>query len=294
MTEIGNKPIHVGEMPVRTYSSDKSEYGIIQTYKNLWREFPAAHSLGFSFTERNIRARYRQSVLGIFWAFLPPLVTTIIWIILYNTKVVKINDPGVPYPLFVITGTLLWSIFSNAILMPMQTIQSNKTILVKLNFPREALLVNSFYEILFNVLIGSIIIVIAIIAFNVPVTFHSLLFFPSVLILMILGISLGLLLLPVSFLYKDIQFVMPSLLQFAMYLTPVVYAQPVYKGAAKILMLNPVSPVLTSARAWLLGLDTVFPLWQISAVAFVSVVLLLVGIFLQRITMQILIERMGS
>jgi lipopolysaccharide transport system permease protein len=107
--------------------------------------------------------------------------------------------------------------------------------------------------------------------------------------------SLGLLLLPISLLYKDVQFALPSLLQFAMYLTPVVYAKPVYKGAAKLMEFNPVTPVLTSARGWLLGMTNIdVPSWHILLVVGISLVLMFIGIILQRITVEILIERMGS
>jgi lipopolysaccharide transport system permease protein len=279
---------------VRVYSSDKSQYNLKETIKTLWKEFPAAHSLGFRFAERSIRTKYRQSVFGMLWAFLPPLATAAIWIILNKYNVIKFGDVGAPYPLFVITGMLLWSVFSSSLLMPMQTMQANRSILVKINFPRESLIINAFYEILFNAMISLIIIIACIFIFKVHLTFNCLLFFPALLILMFLGMAIGLLLLPFSFLYKDIQFILPSILQFAMYLTPVVYSQPIYKGAAKLLSLNPVSPILTSARAWLLGIDLYVPLWHIWLVAGIAFFLFAIGIFLQRITMQILIERMGS
>lgn len=280
-------------LPVHTYSATRS-FGLISTFKSLIKEFPVAHSLGYRFAERTIKSRYRQSLFGVLWAFLPPISTAIIWIILYQTRVVNIGDVGAPYPLFVITGTMLWSVFSTALLMPMQIMQANRSILVKINFPREALLVNAFYEIMFNTCIAFIIIIAELLIFGVHVNFYSLLFIPAVFVLILLGMSLGLLLLPVSLLYKDVQFALPSVLQFAMYLTPVVYATPIYKGAGKILALNPVTPVLTSARAWLLGLDFTVPVWHIMLVLGITVALLFLGIILQRITVAILIERMGS
>jgi lipopolysaccharide transport system permease protein len=281
-------------LEVRTYSSDKAQNNLKQTIKTLLREFPAAHSLGFRFAERSIRTRYRQSVFGMLWAFLPPLATAAIWIILDKYKVVKFADVGAPYPLFVTTGMLLWSVFANSLLMPMQTMQANRSILVKINFPRESLIINAFYEILFNATISLIIIAVFMLVYKVHLTLHCLLFFPVLLVMMFLGMSLGLLLLPFSLLYKDIQFILPSILQFAMYLTPVVYAQPIYQGAGRLLSINPVSPLLTNARAWLLGINTSVPPWHLVAVACASIFLLIVGIFLQRKTMEILIERMGS
>ncbi|CAN5121644.1 ABC transporter permease [soil metagenome] len=281
------------ELPVHIYAAGK-KMGPFKIFLSLFKEFSAAHALGFRFAERNIRARYRQSVFGMLWAFLPPLATALIWIILNKSNVIKMNDVGVPYPVFVITGTMLWSVFSNAMLMPMQVMQANRGILVKINFPREALLINAFYEILFNTCITFVIIILELLLFHVHLSWNSLLFVPGVFLLVILGMSFGLLLLPLSFLYKDVQFALPTLLQFAMYLTPVVYAKPIFSGAIKILKFNPISPVLTSARAWLLGLDTVAPFWQIGSVIGIALFLLFIGLILQRITIEILIERMGS
>ena len=281
-------------LEVRTYSSDNAQYNLKETIKTLWKEFPAAHSLGLRFAERNIRTKYRQSVFGMLWAFLPPLVTAIVWIILNQSHIIKLGDVGAPYPVFVITGMMLWSVFSNSLLMPMQVMQANRGILVKINFPREALVINAFYEIVFNALISMIIIMIFLFIYRVDFSFNMFLFIPSVFALILLGMSIGLLILPFSFLYRDIQFVLPSILQFAMYLTPVVYSKPIYQGAGKLLALNPVTPLLTSARAWLLGIDNSIPLWHITTVGLIALFLFIMGIFLQRITMQILIERMGS
>src|SRR5205085_8022156 len=106
--------------------------------------------------------------------------------------------------------------------------------------------------------------------------------------------SVGLLIVPVATLYRDIQFALPTLLQFAMYLTPVVYASPIFNGAAQILRLNPVSPVLTTARECLLGMGTPVPYEHLSIIALVSVAVFIIGIIFQRMVIEILIERMGS
>lgn len=294
MAETSDNNSQEAPLAVRFYSAENSKFNVFAAIRILVKEFPAAHALGFRFAERSIRTRYRQSIFGLLWAFLPPMATAIIWIILNKSNVVKIGDVGAPYPLFVIIGTMIWSVFANAVMMPIQVMQSNRNILVKINFPRESLIINAFYEILFNTIICLVIIIVFMFVFKVHVNLHCLLFFPALLVIMILGMSIGLLILPFSFLYKDIQFVLPSILQFAMYLTPVVYAQPIFKGAAQLLKFNPVSPLLTSARSWLLDLGTAVPLWHIGIVAAASVFLLLLGIFLQKVTMQIVIERMGS
>jgi lipopolysaccharide transport system permease protein len=281
-------------MEERIYSAQGSGSPVAH-FRILRRTFSSAHSLGFRLAERNIRARYRQSIFGLAWAFLPPLATALIWILLRKASVVDMGDVGYPYPAFVITGTLIWSVFTAAVNSPIASMNNNRSILVKLNFPREALIITAFYEVLFTALIATVIIVVELLVFRVPVGFTTLLYFPCIVALILLGMSLGLLLLPFSMLYKDLQFILPSVLQFAMYLTPVVYAQPVYSGAASILQLNPVTPILTGARSFLLG-GPVQPelFWQIGIVTGIALVLFVIGLLIQRVAISILVERMGS
>ena len=280
-------------MQVQVYSAN-SKSNLWRALKAIGKEFPVAHALGFRFAERNIRARYRQSLLGIVWALIPPLATAGIWIFLNQKNIVSLHHTGSSYALFVITGTMLWSVFSSAVTMPIQSIQANAPILVKVNFPREALIITAFYEIVFTSIISLVIIVAEILIFQIPVTLYTLLFIPAVFVLIMLGMCFGLLLLPFAILYKDIQFALPALLQIAMYATPVVYATTELSGSFKILALNPVSPVLVSARDWILGLQSSTGPLTLGCIGLATMVILLAGFILQRIAMEILIERMGT
>jgi len=264
------------------------------TLKKIGREFPVAHSLGLRFAERNIRARYRQSLLGVLWALVPPLATAAIWIFLNQKNIVTLHHTGSNYSLFVITGTMLWSVFSTAVTMPIQTIQANAPILVKINFPRESLLITAFYEIAFNALIAMFIIVAELLIFKVPLSPNALFFIPLILLLILLGMCFGLLVLPLALLYKDVQFALPTFLQLAMYATPVVYVATDFSGASKILAFNPVSPILTSARDCLLGENISSAFGSIGVITLITLFILMMGFVVQRIAMEILIERMGT
>ena len=290
---IQKDPVIASDMPVHRYSAS-GRSSVFITLKKIVREFPVAHALGFRFAERNIRARYRQSVLGVLWALVPPLATAAIWIFLNQKNIVTLNHTGSNYPLFVITGTMLWSVFSTAVIMPIQTIQANAPILVKINFPRESLIITAFYEIAFSALISLLIIVAELVIFEVPLSLNTLLFFPAMLVLILLGMCFGLMVLPLALLYKDVQFALPTFLQLAMYATPVVYATTDFSGFSKILAFNPVSPVLTSARDWLLGVNFIPPVGPLILITLVSILILIMGMILQRIAMEILIERMGT
>lgn len=253
-----------------------------------------AHGLGFALGKRNISAKYRQSLLGLFWVFLPPLATSVIWIFLNGQGVVKIQDTGVPYPLFVIVGTTLWQVFVRSILAPLTAVNGNKSILTKINFPREAVLISGFYEQLLNVIAALVIVGIAMVSFGQvpgPEIIGGLI---MMLLLMLGGMALGLFLLPLGMLYKDVQFALPSALQLVMYLTPVVYPQPVFKGLGRILEYNPLAPVITGARSWILNMDNM-PGWEVLAITVGLVIgVILLGMLVFRITMEVLIERMGS
>jgi hypothetical protein len=152
----------------------------------------------------------------------------------------------------------------------------------------------AFYEIVFTSLISLVIIAAEILIFQIPVTGYTFLFIPAILVLIMLGMCFGLLLLPFAILYKDIQLALPAFLQIAMYATPVVYATTELSGGYKILSLNPVSPVLVSARDWLLGMQSTTGLLTLGAIGLVTIVILMAGFILQRIAMEILIERMGT
>ncbi len=100
---------------------------------------------------RDIKAQYRQSYLGIIWAFVTPLTTAFVWIFLNGTGTIRLTDTGVPYPVYAFSGTLLWSIIADAINSPTQSTNAAKGIMSKINFPKEALILSGIYKLLFNV-----------------------------------------------------------------------------------------------------------------------------------------------
>lgn len=273
----------------------RPEYGrgeILNIFKGLYADLPQSVSLGYRLAQRNIKARYRQSIFGLLWMLLPPLATAGVWIFLNSQQVFEFEGMIIPYPVFVLIGTLLWQIFSESITILLNNIQGNRSLLTKINFPHEALILSALGEIAFAVLIKLGILIIALIAFQVAPSWQIIAAMGGVLALIILGISIGLLLLPLAMLYKDISYGLPLLLQFALYLTPVIYPEPQYSGLAKILEYNPVTPLLMNTRDWLTGLNprVDYFFWVLG----ISILFFFVGILLYKLSMQIIIERIGS
>ncbi|MBT8054682.1 MAG: ABC transporter permease, partial [Gammaproteobacteria bacterium] len=122
------------------YSPDSELLSFGKLLRSMWSDLLASRELAWRLLVRNISAQYRQSLLGYAWAFLPPLFTTAIWVFLQSQKVFNVADTGMPYPVFVLTGTVLWQTFVEALNAPLKMINQSRAMLSKINFPREALI----------------------------------------------------------------------------------------------------------------------------------------------------------
>src|SRR5690606_20164050 len=141
--------------------------------------------------------------------------------------------------LYVFTGTLLWSIITEAINSPMQSTNAARGILSKINFPKEALILSGIYKLLFNTAIKIILLLIFVFLYGVGLQW-SLLFFPlAILGGLLIGTTIGLFITPLGLLYKDVGKIITFGMQFLMYATPVVYAIPKDGMMKTIMELNP-------------------------------------------------------
>jgi lipopolysaccharide transport system permease protein len=236
---------------------------------------------------------YRQSLLGITWALFPPLITAGLWIFLRGNNVMSLGETNVPYPVFVLVGTMLWQIFTESIMAPLKSITTNKAMLIKINIPREGLLLSGIYEVIFNVLIKMLLLVIIFIAFKQPVTLSVVWVIPGILSIMICGFALGLILTPIGMLYTDIQRGLGIILPFLMYLTPVIYPKPTAGTVAVLMKFNPMATLLVETRNWFTSQPVLeLDIFVIFSLAFVGLVFLALMIF--RISMPMIIERIGS
>jgi lipopolysaccharide transport system permease protein len=217
-----------------------------------------------------------------------------LWIFLNGSKVIKVEITGMSFALFTVTGTLMWQILTQSLNTTMNCVNSGKSLLTKLNFPRESLLIHAFYTIVFNIgiLLGVTCLISLFLGWHPT---YTLLFFPLVIIdLIIVGIAVGLLFHSVFSLIADFSRLISIALQFLMYVSAVIFPKPTTKGWASLVFdLNPLAHLVTFSRNIFTGmpLESILPFIIISIASFV---LLIVGLVMYRITMPIIIERMGS
>jgi lipopolysaccharide transport system permease protein len=261
--------------------------------EDMFRDLVGSRELAMQLAIRDIRAQYRQTALGLLWAFILPLAHTITWIFLNGSGIVTLRDTVLPYPIFVFTGTMIWAIFMDAIDAPLKQTFAAKPMLSKLNFPREAIVVSGIYQTLFNSGIRIALMIGLLFILHIYPGWSLLLLPLGILALILAGTVLGLLLTPVGILYTDVGKSLPLLMQFLMYLTPVVFPIPNSGWAADILRINPLTPLVLNTRNWLTG----FPPEKLPYFIMVNVMLLglLFAVWIvYRIAMPILIERMSA
>jgi lipopolysaccharide transport system permease protein len=253
----------------------------------------ASRELAWRLFVRDISAMYRQSVLGYVWAFLPPIVTTLTFIYLNSQNIITIQDTSIPYPAFVMIGTLLWQCFLDALNSPIKAVTQSRGMLAKINFPREALILSGMGEVIFNFLVRAVLFVPIFIYYSIPVS-SSLILAPfGIAGLMLLGLTCGLAITPLGLLYSDIGRSVSLVAGFWMLLTPVVYPPAKSGCGAWLAQWNPVSPALQTCRDWVTA-QPVMHLGAFLVVTLGSLVLFLFGWLLYRLSMPILIERMGG
>lgn len=243
--------------------------------------------------ERDIKAMYRQSYLGIVWAFIMPLTTAAVWVFLNSSGTIRLSDTGIPYPVYAFSGTLIWSIIVSSINSPMQSTQAAKGILTKINFPKEALLLSGVYKLLFDSSIKIVLLVLFVFFYGVGFQWSLLLFPVAMLGAIVFGTTLGLFLTPMGLLYKDIGKIITFGMQFLMYVTPVVYAIP-KTGIMRIIMIwNPITPIVVTARDLVVGFTPEYINYFL-IVLVGCIPLLFLGLIIYRISIPIIVERLSA
>ncbi|MFN5467104.1 MAG: ABC transporter permease [Pirellulaceae bacterium] len=280
-------------LAVREYTPESAMLHPSTLFSGLIADLYRGRELAWRIFVRDIQSQFRQTYLGYLWAFLPPLFTSLTFIFLQSQGIVRVEGVGKSYAAFAMIGTLLWQTFAEALQSPLQAIMSAKSMLSKINFPREAILVAGLYTVGFNFLIRLVLIALILLFWGI-VPGVGLLTLPIWTIgLIFLGFAIGLTLVPIGGLYGDVLKSLPILTQFWMLLTPVVYPARTSGWAGWLSRWNPVAPLITSARASLTGEPMEGWLFALT-VTLLSCLVAILGLICFRVIMPRIIERMGG
>jgi homopolymeric O-antigen transport system permease protein len=242
--------------------------------KDLW----LYRELVYFLTWRDIKVRYKQAVLGIAWAILQPLLTMVIFSFIFG-NLAKLPSDGIPYPLFSYAAVLPWQLFSSALQRSSISLVGNANLLTKIYFPRLIIPFSAVMASLVDFGIAFLVMVGLMIYYQVWPTLMMLWVIPLSLLALITALAVSLWLSALNVLYRDVQHMVPFLIQFWMYASPVAYsANLIPTGAWRIIYgLNPMAGVIQGFRWALLGAQ---PPDILLAVSIVMVLVLLVsGLF---------------
>ncbi len=283
------------DLPLTVYAPGRGsrDFGVV--VRGLFNDIFGHQSrdLAWRMFIRNVASQYRQTLFGYFWLFFPPLINSGIFIFLHSQKVMQVTDTIIPYAVFTLIGNLLWQSMLQCLRAPLASIEKDRAMITKLNFPREAMLSGAFLEGAFTGLIPLVAIPLILLFSPVNLTAWMFLIPVGVLMFMLLGFAIGVFLTPLGLLYRDVGQAIPIAARFWMFLSPVVYAIPEEGMARNLLLINPATVLLENARNWIVGLPPEFSGLFILYGA-MSVVLLFVGLVIFRLAMPIVVERLSA
>jgi lipopolysaccharide transport system permease protein len=209
------------------------------------------YRIGWQLFVRNLKVQVRQSLLGYAWLLLPPLITGLVWVLLGRSRVLNMASGNVPYPAFVLAGVFLWQGFVEALGCPLQQLTNAKATLAKVRVPHEAFVAAGAAVVVFNSLLRLGVLLGLMCWFGVPLTRTLALVPLGLAMLLLLGLALGWMLALLGLLYTDVAQALPVVLNLWFLVTPVVYSPSA--AFAKWFNLNPVTPLLSTTRNWLLA-----------------------------------------
>lgn len=240
------------------------------------REFWRHRDLTMSFTTRDLKARYKQTALGVAWAILQPFSLMVVFTVVFS-RFARIPSDGIPYPVFSYTGLIFWTFFAKTLLGGTVAIVANANLIRKIYFPRETLLVSVVFSGLIDLAVSTILFAALLAYYQMPVA-ATVVWVPVLLVLQTLFVAgLSFLTAPVHVKFRDVGHAIPLLVQIWMFATPVAYPISVVPERLRAFyLLNPMAPIIDGyRRAILHGLPPELGPLGVSAV--ITLTLLLAG-----------------
>lgn len=242
--------------------------------RELWEH----RELLYFFAWRDIKIRYKQTVLGGSWAILQPLLTMLIFSVVFG-RLAKIPSEGVPYPVFAYAALLPWTFFANAVTFSSSSLVMTPDLITKVYFPRLTVPIASTLAGLLDFFVGALALIALGAYYGIVPGVQALAVIPLLLLAFITAIGVGFLLSALNVQYRDVRYVVPFLVQLWLFATPVAYPSSLFPEPWRTLLgLNPMTGVVEGFR-WALLDTSSAPGPMVLASVGVAIVLLLVGFF---------------
>jgi len=214
-----------------------------------YKELFAFKELFYFMVWRDLKVRYKQTILGVAWAVVQPLANTLVFFLLFG-KLAKMPSDGIPYPVFTYLGMMAWTYFAGSISYASNSLLSNSNLISKVYFPRLILPGAGVLSLIPDFTIAAMVGIIMMLYFNIVPEIGILLWplFAIIMVMISLGVSLFLSALNVRF--RDVKYVIPFLIQIWLFLTPIIYPTTIVPQKLRFLsFLNPMTGIVEAFRA---------------------------------------------
>ncbi len=214
-----------------------------------FRELLKYRELLYFLTWRDLKVRYKQTVVGVAWVLFQPFISMVVFTIFFG-NFAKMPTDGAPYPIFVFIGLLFWQFFSSALADISNCLISNQNIISKVYFPRIILPLSMILTRFVDLLVASGMLIILMFYYQFVPSFASIFIFPILILVSALAaLGLGLFFASLNIKYRDVRYILPFFIQLMMFVTPVVYSSSILGNYGWILALNPMAGVIKTARS---------------------------------------------
>jgi lipopolysaccharide transport system permease protein len=219
---------------------------------DLWRY----RELLYFLTWRDIKVRYKQTALGAAWAILQPLLTMVLFSVVFG-YFAGLPSEGIPYPVFTLTALLPWQLFSYALTQSSTSLVNDKNLITKIYFPRLVIPLSSVLSALLDFAITLLLLIAMMLIYQIPMTWRLLTLPLFVGFALATAMSVSLWLSALNVQYRDVRYTLPFLTQFWMYATPIAYSATIVPERFRWLYsLNPMTGVVEGFRWALLGTES--------------------------------------
>lgn len=242
--------------------------------KELWQY----RELAYFFVWRDLKVRYKQTALGALWAIFQPFVAMVVFSVFFG-KLARMPSDGIPYPIFVYSGLILWNYFSFSLSHAAGSMVENASIIKKIYFPRLIIPIASSLIGLIDFGIAALILVGLMFYYHFIPSILAFIYLPALLVITFLtAVGVGSFLASVNVKYRDVRYAMPFLIQMLLFVTPVIYPVSMVEERFRwLLALNPMSSVIETVRVLLFRQGSIDSLMLLSS-AGMALILFVCGI----------------
>jgi lipopolysaccharide transport system permease protein len=241
------------------------------------REMFDYRDLLYLLISRNVKVRYKQTVLGGLWVIIQPFFLMIVFSVFFGL-LAKIPSDGIPYPIFTYSGLLGWTYFSNCLSGSANGILTESGLISKVYFPRMLAPLAPIFSSLLDFAIAFVILIAMMLYYHIVPTVNVVFLPLLIIMIMLAGSGTGMLLGALNVKYRDVGYTIPFLIQFWMYASPVVYPVSLLSSKYQYIWgINPMVGIIQGFRSALLG-NVPFPTLLLLESAGVSIILFIVGV----------------